>query len=106
MLKMLQRLNRQAPGTRFIQEILGKCTAGEPTLVPSIQHLPESLTVREDEVLQLLARRLRDKEIALELGVSTETVKSHLKSMYRKLGVNKRMDAVYKAREFRLITSE
>jgi DNA-binding NarL/FixJ family response regulator len=52
------------------------------------------LTARESEVLALLARGLSRRDIAHELGVSAETVKTHLERLYRRLGVTDRTDAV------------
>ncbi|MEC0064551.1 protein kinase domain-containing protein [Paenibacillus thiaminolyticus] len=54
----------------------------------------EELTAREREVLNLLARGLSNKEIAEELLVSAETVKAHIKNLFKKLGVDRRMKAV------------
>ena len=56
-----------------------------------------ALTEREAEVLRLLAAGRRTKEIAIGLNVGTETVKTHLKSIYRKLGVKSRAEAVVAA---------
>jgi LuxR family maltose regulon positive regulatory protein len=60
--------------------------------------LPEALSRRELEVLSLLGNRLRDKEIARELDIAPGTVKSHLKSLFRKLDVGDRLEAAAKAR--------
>jgi LuxR family maltose regulon positive regulatory protein len=51
----------------------------------------------------LLARRLTNKEIARELFISAETVKTHLKSIYMKLDTTGRQDAVAKARALGLV---
>lgn len=59
----------------------------------------ESLTAREKEVLQLLARGLRNKEIAARLVVSERTVNFHLANIYAKLHVSGRTEALSKALE-------
>ena len=61
------------------------------------------LTNREYEVLQLLKQRLRDKEIADKLYLSTETIKTHLNHLYRKLRATDRRDAVVKAKQLGLL---
>lgn len=53
-----------------------------------------SLTERENQVLQLLARGLANKQIALALSISEHTVKFHISSIYAKLGTNNRTEAV------------
>ncbi len=56
----------------------------------------EQLTSREKEVLQLLSRGCIDKQIANQLAISLQTVNSHLKHIYAKLGVRSRTEAVIK----------
>jgi LuxR family maltose regulon positive regulatory protein len=63
----------------------------------SPQPLVEPLTNRELEVLDLLAQRLSNKEIAAKLFISTTTVKGHLQNIYGKLNVSKRREAIDRA---------
>jgi DNA-binding NarL/FixJ family response regulator len=65
--------------------------------------LVESLTVREIQVLELVADGLPNKAIAASLGVSDETVKFHLGSIFGKLGASNRTDAVRRALRRQLI---
>ena len=61
------------------------------------------LSRRERDVLRRLARMMSTEEIAADLYVSVNTVKTHLKSAYRKLAVNRRNDAVRRARDLGLL---
>ncbi|MET8567146.1 LuxR C-terminal-related transcriptional regulator [Streptomyces sp. NPDC004783] len=61
------------------------------------------LSGRERDVLRRLARMMSTEEIAADLYVSVNTVKTHLKSAYRKLGVNRRNEAVRRARGLGLL---
>lgn len=61
------------------------------------------LTRRELEVLQLLGSGNRAPEIAAELGISPKTVSSHIQSIFRKLGVHSRAQAVARAYEYGLV---
>ena len=60
--------------------------------------LIEPLTERERDVLRFLPSRLTAREIADELYVSVNTLKFHLRVIYRKLGVNSRAEAAEVAR--------
>ena len=55
---------------------------------------PEDLTEREQQVLTMMADGLANKEIALQLGISTHTVKFHISSILGKLGASSRTEAV------------
>ncbi len=65
--------------------------------------LIDPLSGRELEVLRLLATSLSSTDIAQELSVAVSTVRSHTKSIYSKLNVHRRLDAVERAKELRLI---
>ena len=61
------------------------------------------LTPREHEILTLIAAGLSNREIGEKLFVSENTVKTHSSRVFDKLGVNRRIQAVQKARELGLI---
>jgi LuxR family maltose regulon positive regulatory protein len=63
----------------------------------------DELTAREQAVLHLLPSGLSATEIGIELGISRDTIKTHTKSIYRKLGASSRRDAVGRARELELL---
>jgi len=65
--------------------------------------LVEPLTDREVEVLQLLPTLMSNAEIAEGMHLSVNTVKTHLKAVYRKLGVEGRREAVLRGRELELL---
>jgi DNA-binding NarL/FixJ family response regulator len=61
------------------------------------------LTVREEDVLRLVARGLSDAQVASALVISPRTVNAHLRSIYRKLQISSRNAATYFALEHDLI---
>lgn len=70
---------------------------GPPNLLFESENEPLErgpLTERESEVLALLARGLANKQIAVSLGISEHTVKFHVSSIYTKLNVTNRTEAV------------
>jgi LuxR family maltose regulon positive regulatory protein len=62
-----------------------------------------SITSREQEILDLLATGLTNREMALHLGISESTVKTHLVNIYTKLDVNSRVQALSQAQALNLI---
>jgi LuxR family transcriptional regulator, maltose regulon positive regulatory protein len=71
--------------------------------LPVPRHLPEALTQRELTILRFLGTSMSAAEIADELFLSVNTVKTHIASIYRKLTVSRRREAVQRARELELI---
>jgi ATP/maltotriose-dependent transcriptional regulator MalT len=67
--------------------------------------LIEPLTEREQEVLGLLSTSMTTPEIAAELGVAPSTVRTFVKNVYGKLGVHRRLEAIERAEELRLLLS-
>lgn len=65
--------------------------------------LAEPLSERELQVLRLLAIHLTRVQIAEQLIISENTVRTHVKNIYQKLGVHTRAEAIAQAREFRLL---
>jgi LuxR family maltose regulon positive regulatory protein len=77
-----------------------------PALVsaaPATHELTQELSEREAEVLQHLAEMLSTAEIAATMFISVNTVRTHIRSILRKLGVSRRNQAVRRAREHGLL---
>ena len=96
---LLERhLTMSSSRSPLASEFLGSLAGAGPAGAPA-----EPLSDRERDVLRLLPTLLRSQEIAGELFVSVNTVKTHVRSIYRKLGVSSRREAVARGRELRLI---
>jgi DNA-binding NarL/FixJ family response regulator len=70
---------------------------------PARPALAEALTPRETDILWGIAKGLTYAELAQQLGISRQTVPVHIKSIYRKLEVNNRSEAVFEASRLGLI---
>lgn len=99
---LLRQLRDEDPEDPFVGGLCDQLRAGgsppregEPLLEP--------LTERELAVLRALPSMKSNAEIAADSFVSVNTVKAHLKSLYRKLGVSRRREAVERARELGLM---
>jgi LuxR family maltose regulon positive regulatory protein len=91
------------PHPRSFTEGLLRATGGGADRVPSRQGLVEPLSERELEVLRLLRSDLGGPAIANELVISLNTLRTHTKNIYAKLGVGSRRAAIRRAEELRLI---
>ncbi|MDQ3005779.1 MAG: LuxR C-terminal-related transcriptional regulator [Chloroflexota bacterium] len=106
---MAQLLSKMKGDDARIQEHIHKLLAAfkkqEDTLASSLidQHLVEPLSQRELEVLQLIAQGLSNHEIGDRLFLALDTVKGHNRRIYDKLQVQRRTEAVARARELDLL---
>jgi len=96
---------------RYVAQILAAFAPVEPkptdahSLAIAKQPSPEPLTDREMDVLILLAQRQTDKEIAANLMISLNTVRTHTKNIYTKLNVHNRRQAVDRARKLGMLVA-
>ena len=101
---LLERLvDRGTVVTAFALELLERMSGSPLRDDEARRALLDPLTDRERTVLRYLASSLSNAEIAAELYVSVNTVKSHQRAVYRKLGAANRRDAVRRARALRVL---
>lgn len=115
MTRLLQALRGRGTEPEYLRQHLDMISAAfdEPDSVPGrmsaqgesrpMAAVVEPLTVREMEVLELLAKRMTNKEVAQQLSVSPNTIKTHTVKIYDKLSVHGRRQAVDKAEEIGLL---
>jgi DNA-binding NarL/FixJ family response regulator len=83
----------------FVDAIEEFLPAPEPKPGGSLNALLGDLTAREHQVLELVAQGLDNTTIASRLGISERTARNHVSMIFSKLGVNKRAQAIVRARE-------
>jgi LuxR family maltose regulon positive regulatory protein len=71
----------------------------------SMSGIAAALSPRERSILDFIGQGQSNKEIARVLGIAPETVKSHVKNMFAKLGVERRAQAVHRAQSLGLVTT-
>lgn len=92
----------QAFDVSALHYVVNVMVSAEP-LTENSQWEHESLTQKEIQVVQLITAGLSNKQIADQLNVSTETIKSHIKNVYRKLNVSNRVQALQRAKQLNII---
>jgi LuxR family maltose regulon positive regulatory protein len=115
--RLLQRLQGQDILPDYMSQFLGQILAvfdesasdqDQFSVGKSLRPSPalaNSLTSREMEVIELLAKRLTNKEIARKLVISPDTVKTHTLNIYAKLNVHSRRQAVDRAIEIGFLSA-
>lgn len=102
---------KNTPSASVIEAIRDVLQGGGPMspnvakkVITSLQKNPDSpLTKRETQILSLIARGKDRSQIATELFIEIETVKTHIKNIYLKLNVNSKADAIKVAKSNRLV---
>jgi LuxR family maltose regulon positive regulatory protein len=102
MAALLQEAAKHISVSNYVRQLLAAFGKVEGR-TPVTQLLVEPLSEREFEVLRLLGTELNGPEIARELMVSLNTMRTHTKSIYNKLGVNNRRMAIRRAEELGLL---
>ena len=116
LVKPLNRLHLNQEGLHYVGKILAALSK-EYLVLPANNDtnkhhnsnqppLLSSLTNREQEILQLINNNLTNKDIAEKLFISPRTVKRHAESIYSKLGVHRRQEAIAKANGLGLLETQ
>ena len=103
MARLLHEARSRALLPDYVATLLGAFQGVPAAPAPTESALPEPLSDREQEVLQLMAAGLTNHEIAGRLGISAETVKKHVANVCDKLGVRNRTAAAARARALALL---
>lgn len=103
-LQILDCIRRVAAGGQWIDQVIGSRTLDNVLRRQSgAMKAAAILTTREIEVVRMVARGLRNKEIADELSITEGTVKAHLRTIFEKVDVDSRAKLILYAREKHLV---
>ena len=103
LLPLKEQLAKGSRSLKFVQHLLGQLGQASTGSGKDPTRPLEELSVREEQVLILVAEGLANKEIAQRLFISLHTVKTHIRHILRKLDVSSRTQALTRARELRLL---
>lgn len=87
----------------YVQQLLQVMQVTRQDSLPAQQPRKELLTDQETKVLALIAAGLANKGIAADLNITAETVKFHIRNVYRKLEANNRIHALQRAKELKIL---
>jgi DNA-binding NarL/FixJ family response regulator len=98
--EMIDLLRGARPGRMVVAPSLSRTTAR-----PTAAATPDLLTARELEVLGYIGQGLQAKSVAKVMGISVHTCRGYIKTVYTKLQVSSRIEAVNRARQLQLLDS-
>jgi LuxR family maltose regulon positive regulatory protein len=101
--ELLDELDRRGLATGAVQALRRAAAVAQTATDPLSDPLPEPLSERETEVLRMLATELTGPEVARRLFVSINTLRTHSRHIFTKLGVTTRAAAVRRGRELGLL---
>ena len=101
LISLLEKISTRDGEAEFVQKLLGALSDSRPVI--ERPEMIEPLSERELQMLRLLETELTVPEIAEELVIAVSTARSHIKSIYAKLGAHSRYEAVSKARDIDLL---
>lgn len=104
MARLLQEARARGVLPDYVTQLLGAMDSGLAIPDSPVTRLPEPLTDREHEILELIAAGLTNPEIAARLFISPQTVGKHAGNIFGKLGVHTRTEAVARARALNLLS--
>ena len=105
---LLRQAGLRGVAPHYVGQLLAAFGPGEPAEAAVQEAVPalafhEALTQRELQILRLVDAGLSNREIAEALYISLNTVKTHTKSLYSKLNVHSRTQAINRARDLKLL---
>jgi LuxR family maltose regulon positive regulatory protein len=102
-----ERSGRSPELMRYVDDLVGASRSRYQSVTEpgSKSVLIDPLSAREGTILKLIGQGLSNKEIARNLAIAPETVKSHVKHIFTKLGAEKRAQAVARAQSLGLVTT-
>ena len=101
---LLGREAAASAGDVAVERLLAAFGDAPPAAASAVSPLAEPIRERELDVLRCIAAGMSNPEIAAQLYLSPNTVKTHVRNLYAKLGVEKRSQALRRARELGLIS--
>lgn len=105
--EVVQKATAKDPAGRY-HDVLAMASAFREAIggdTKDAASIVEQLTLREHEVLAMIAQGMSNREIAEQMVVTVSTVKWHIRQLYGKLGVRSRVQAIVRARELKLIVT-
>jgi DNA-binding NarL/FixJ family response regulator len=91
--ELIRSIHKAHQGERILDPGMARKLRNDSDEIPAVKPIPDPLTTRESDMLQLMVTGLKNDEIAARLVVSNSTVRSHISRLNAKLRINNRVQA-------------